>query len=417
MQPTVGRSSALQRGLEEEAKNGWVTILLVGVGAALVVGIVVVFYFKRCQRRKAPQFEDFVDPYAQDDTIHNPHPGKAPVVVEGTHASRFHQLAFQHDLDNNSLHPSAAPSTQLPRPPASSTHHHRQTSGVALLEENVVMPAAPFSAPLSSRRVVSNHAAAPRPPPTGRSVSAVVVDRFEPSVVAQQRIEDFRPPKRPKKPTSKASVHTGQTAAESRAAKKAALISQLGGTGMANNMKMIQSTWQAAKAAPGDAPAKPDVITFLPSSSTSRYQLPSTSQTSSSQDQQYNTDANQPHDSLPLGAEAGSYGRRKKPESYEQDDEAYVTDANHPDDTLPLGAEAGTYRQKAELLQKLQAPPPPTKANTPPSHSDYYRPFEDNAAYETSQAYDSMPLGAEAGQYHQFLQNQKKTLQIQHLGR
>ncbi|ETV90798.1 hypothetical protein H310_14467 [Aphanomyces invadans] len=451
----------------EEAKNGWVTILLVGVGAALVVGIIIVFFFKRCQRRKPPQFEDFVDPYGQMDAIQRRPSVKstAQVMIGGTQNSRFQHLTFENDQDN-SVHPSSsASSSAIPRPTPSTyednQRRYRQSSRVALFEEQGALATTPAITPVStksqSRFAISSATSPPRPTPPNSSVNRIELP------VAEQRIEGFRPPKQPKpstkapssKESSGSSSRSKPTSAEARAARKAQLISQIGGSGMANNMKMIQSTWQAKDSTDDvKCTTKPDVIKFptppRPTASAARFHVQTTSlfgahMHSQEDDQQYVTDANQPDDTLPLGAEAGSYARNmhKKqliqllpnPLSQTQgmgEDTRYLTVANNPDDTLPLGAEAGTYRQKAALLQTLQAPPSTISHHSNGSRShcehasvdprDEYRPFEDYTAYETSHAYDSMPLGAEAGQYHQFLENQKKqhqhkAQQIQQLGR
>ncbi|EQC28212.1 hypothetical protein SDRG_14036 [Saprolegnia diclina VS20] len=114
---------------------------------------------------------------------------------------------------------------------------------------------------------------------------------------------------------------------------------------------------------------------------------------------------------------------------YPEEEDAYLTCVDNADDTLPLGAEAGSYRVKATLIQQLQAPPPVEKTKSsessePPlmeesrahdmiylpktsefahqvrrNEYDYY-PFGEDAQYETSlNTVDTLPLGMEAGAY------------------
>ncbi|KDO16111.1 hypothetical protein SPRG_18349 [Saprolegnia parasitica CBS 223.65] len=108
---------------------------------------------------------------------------------------------------------------------------------------------------------------------------------------------------------------------------------------------------------------------------------------------------------------------------YPEEEEAYLTCVDNADDTLPLGAEAGSYHVKAALIQQIQAPKAKSAENSEPprmeerhdmiylpktsefahqvrrNEYDYY-PFGDDGQYETSlNTVDTLPLGMEAGAY------------------
>ncbi|KDO24926.1 hypothetical protein SPRG_09570 [Saprolegnia parasitica CBS 223.65] len=78
--------AAASRGvLAEDGDSHLVTVVLIGVGVGLVVAVGLVVVLRKCcnRRAKAPQFEDFVDPM---DVVEAPRPRK------DIHPSRFHHL-------------------------------------------------------------------------------------------------------------------------------------------------------------------------------------------------------------------------------------------------------------------------------------------------------------------------------------
>ncbi|CAK4492156.1 unnamed protein product [Aphanomyces euteiches] len=453
----LNRGTPRRRGLEEGSKS-WITIVLVGVGVGLVLAVILIFFFKRFQRRKAPQFEDFVDPHPPSDHAHSVKSGP----VGGAQNSRFQHLAYQNELSDGAT-----------SRPSQNESEHRQSSHVAILEDV-----------RSSIQSASTDRSRQPPPQVKQVANSRPPSRINESLAPS--VEDIVRPSSQERPKSSRCSRHGQghghhqkqskamSAAESRAAKKAALISQLGGTGLANNAKATQQAWhkrensefdhhhpsrvpvqdaQSFNQAPARIPVQ-DAQLFnqaparIPVQDAQLFNRPpSRISVQDSQlyvelrdapemeEQTYKTEVNNPDDTLPLGAEAGSYYRRQKKNALLQavtlpsaspspsqslprpapsvvsmrldqldEDQLYQTEANNPDDTLPLGAEAGSYRKKAALLHNVKAPP--QSARTPlPSvvmeerDEQEFRPFDDEHLYETSQMYDSMPLGMEAGQY------------------
>ncbi|KAF0695657.1 Aste57867_13551 [Aphanomyces stellatus] len=443
------------RSLEEDKDKAspWPTIILVGVGIGLVVGVLLLFFFKRCQRRKEPQFEEFVDPYSQDpygnESHMNMQSSKSTVPPMARTASRFQSLAYNHDdgkgavtaaLDRQSSN--VVLMEEHPPTPVhyqESLRHDKQQHARNTVQDDVLLPHNPQRQP---SRQASNH-------------SRTSNDTANMPQIHVQPHHHAAPPRRQESATSaaaadevhlphraKASSKSTLSKAEARAAKKAQLIAQLGGTGLANNMKTTQQAKDSAAATPAPRLVLlEDANLYIDP----KYRRPPPPPAQASpprpmrvvDDEAYTTDTNQPYDTLPLGAEAGSYARLQQQQTliqamqaglpkhpvapsslpkqqqqqqpsqfqpYQQqsmgyhaptmndddddNEQMYKTDINQLYDTLPLGAEAGTYHKETTR--------PPV--NPPKVDDDEYRPFEDHI-YETSQADDSMPLGMEAGQF------------------
>ncbi|OQR87262.1 hypothetical protein ACHHYP_09297 [Achlya hypogyna] len=451
------------------------TVILIGVGAGLVVAVLAILVARKCLKRKnkALTFEDFVEPMgameaprrvdkfarypareteatSPSESLHMPtmdgvasmykaHAQAMPTSPVGGKRDKVKkpEVSYRYKVE------AATPGTVdygLDVSPPSTPQHAPRAPPKGRDTVKMGRPAhMPMPAPAPS--AVPQAAPAVKPTPAKLRVASGASHHSSPR--ARQSLFDspieLPPAEAPKVAPRLSKQHMTP---EMRAAKKAALINQLGSSkppvmsvDPPRRPSVPKSVTVALKSAP-PAITKPVQTQaelqgqFLPLPAAPTYAAPVPSGPAPAprfdmaaaypEDEQYLTCVDNANDTLPLGAEAGTYNAAKKSALIHQlerpGDVAATRDVLNKsflssEQSLPLMEDRPRHFELRSSPPRpandmIYLAPPPVQVQSefaqqlPSTDATDYYPFGDDVHYETSlNTVDTLPLGMEAGAY------------------